>query len=49
MLTHMLTQEAGRRARFLHDQAGSNRVGGHLERIGIKAAVIHGIKSLLSH
>jgi ATP-dependent RNA helicase RhlE len=45
MLTHMLTQAAGQALVFCRTKRGSDRVGDHLERIGIKAAVIHGNKS----
>ena len=45
-LTHVLTQEAGSQALvFCKTKRGSDRVGEHLERAGIKAAVIHGNKS----
>ena len=46
VLTHLLTQEAGSQALvFCKTKRGSNRVGEHLERAGIKTAVIHGDKS----
>jgi ATP-dependent RNA helicase RhlE len=46
MLTHVLTQEAGSSALvFCRTKRGSDRVGEHLERAGIKVAVIHGNKS----
>ena len=46
MLTHVLTQEAASHALvFCKTRRGSDRVGEHLERAGIKAAVIHGNKS----
>jgi ATP-dependent RNA helicase RhlE len=46
VLTHVLTQEAGSQALvFCKTKRGSNRVGEHLERAGIKTAVIHGNKS----
>src|SRR5215471_7561374 len=46
MLTHVLTQEAaGQALVFCKTKRGSDRVGQHLERAGIKAAVIHGNKS----
>jgi ATP-dependent RNA helicase RhlE len=46
MLTHVLTQEAASQALvFCKTKRGSDRVGEHLERAGIKAAVIHGNKS----
>jgi ATP-dependent RNA helicase RhlE len=45
-LTHVLTQEAGNQALvFCKTKRGSDRVGEHLERAGVKAAVIHGNKS----
>lgn len=45
-LTHVLTQEAANQALvFCKTKRGSDRVGEHLERAGIKAAVIHGNKS----
>jgi ATP-dependent RNA helicase RhlE len=46
VLTHLLTQDAGSQALvFCKTKRGSDRVGQHLERAGIKAAVIHGNKS----
>jgi ATP-dependent RNA helicase RhlE len=46
VLTHLLTQEGGNQALvFCKTKQGSNRVGEHLERAGIKTAVIHGNKS----
>jgi ATP-dependent RNA helicase RhlE len=46
LLTHLLTREAGNQALvFCKTKRGSNRVGEHLERAGIKTAVIHGNKS----
>jgi ATP-dependent RNA helicase RhlE len=46
VLTHVLTQEAASQALvFCKTKRGSDRVGEHLERAGIKAAVIHGNKS----
>jgi len=46
VLTHVLTQEASSQALvFCRTKRGSDRVGEHLERAGIKAAVIHGNKS----
>jgi ATP-dependent RNA helicase RhlE len=46
LLTHVLTQGAARQALvFCKTKRGSDRVGDHLERSGIKAAVIHGNKS----
>jgi len=46
MLTHVLTREAGGQALvFCKTKRGSDRVGEHLERAGIKTAVIHGNKS----
>jgi ATP-dependent RNA helicase RhlE len=46
LLTHVLTQEAASQALvFCKTKRGSDRVGEHLERAGIKAAVIHGNKS----
>jgi len=46
MLTHVLTQEGPIQALvFCKTKRGSDRVGEHLERAGIKAAVIHGNKS----
>jgi|SRR5579871_268855 len=45
-LTHVLTQEASSQALvFCKTKRGSDRVGEHLERAGIKSAVIHGNKS----
>src|SRR5262245_4079556 len=46
MLTHVLTREAASQALvFCKTKRGSDRVGEHLERAGIKTAVIHGNKS----
>jgi ATP-dependent RNA helicase RhlE len=46
VLTHVLTKEATNQALvFCKTKRGSDRVGEHLERAGIKAAVIHGNKS----
>ena len=46
VLTLVLTQEAASQALvFCKTKRGSDRVGEHLERAGIKAAVIHGNKS----
>jgi len=46
VLTHLLTQDAASQALvFCKTKHGSDRVGQHLERAGIKAAVIHGNKS----
>jgi ATP-dependent RNA helicase RhlE len=46
VLTKVLMQEAGTRALvFCKTKRGSDRVGDHLERAGIKTAVIHGNKS----
>jgi ATP-dependent RNA helicase RhlE len=50
VLTHVLTQEATQEGKnqalvFCKTKHGSDRVGEHLERAGIKAAVIHGNKS----
>ena len=46
MLTHVLTQDVGSPALvFCRTKRGSDRVGEHLERAGIKVAVIHGNKS----
>jgi ATP-dependent RNA helicase RhlE len=46
VLTHVLTQGAARQALvFCKTKRGSDRVGEHLERAGINAAVIHGNKS----
>src|SRR5262249_45506054 len=47
MLTHVLTREAASQQAlvFCRTKRGSDRVGEHLERAGIKAAVIHGNKS----
>jgi len=45
-LTHVLAREGASQALvFCRTKRGSDRVGGHLERVGIKAAVIHGNKS----
>jgi len=45
-LTHVLAQEADTQALvFCKTKRGSDRVGEHLERAGIKMAVIHGNKS----
>ena len=45
-LAHVLTQEAPSQALvFCKTKRGSDRVGEHLERTGIKTAVIHGNKS----
>lgn len=45
-LTHILLQApTGQALVFCRTKHGSNRVGDHLERAGIKAAVIHGNKS----
>src|SRR5262249_46352235 len=45
-LTHVLTQESASQALvFCKTKRGSDRVGEHLERAGIKTAVIHGNKS----
>jgi ATP-dependent RNA helicase RhlE len=45
-LTHVLTQEGENQALvFCKTKRGSDRVGEHLERAGIKTAVIHGNKS----
>jgi ATP-dependent RNA helicase RhlE len=45
-LTNVLTQDAGSQALvFCKTKRGSDRVGEHLERAGIKTAVIHGNKS----
>ncbi len=45
-LTHVLTQEGASQALvFCKTKRGSDRVGEHLERAGIRAAVIHGNKS----
>jgi len=45
-LTRVLTQEsAGQTLVFCKTKRGSDRVGEHLERAGIKTAVIHGNKS----
>jgi ATP-dependent RNA helicase RhlE len=45
-LTHVLTREAATQALvFCKTKRGSDRVGEHLERAGIKTAVIHGNKS----
>jgi len=46
MLTRVLAREtAGQTLVFCKTKRGSDRVGEHLERAGIKAAVIHGNKS----
>ena len=46
LLTHVLTQDAATQALvFCKTKRGSDRVGDHLERAGIKTAVIHGNKS----
>jgi ATP-dependent RNA helicase RhlE len=46
LLTHVLTQEGTSQALvFCRTKRGSDRVGDHLERAGIKMAVIHGNKS----
>jgi ATP-dependent RNA helicase RhlE len=46
LLTHVLTQDRSSQALvFCKTKRGSDRVGDHLERAGIKAAVIHGNKS----
>jgi ATP-dependent RNA helicase RhlE len=46
LLTHVLTQAPTSQALvFCKTKRGSDRVGDHLERAGIKAAVIHGNKS----
>ena len=46
ILTHLLTQDGASQALvFCKTKRGSDRVGQHLERAGIKAAVIHGNKS----
>src|SRR5689334_3148349 len=46
VLTHVLTQESANPALvFCRTKRGSDRVGEHLERAGIKVAVIHGNKS----
>lgn len=46
MLLHVLTREAARQALvFCKTKRGSNRVGTHLERAGVRVAVIHGNKS----
>jgi ATP-dependent RNA helicase RhlE len=47
MLTHVLTQDAAKPQAlvFCKTKRGSDRVGEHLERAGIKTAVIHGNKS----
>jgi ATP-dependent RNA helicase RhlE len=45
-LTHVLTQEAASQALvFCKTKRGADRVGEHLERAGIRTAVIHGNKS----
>src|SRR5262245_19128024 len=46
LLTHVLTKEGTSQALvFCKTKRGSDRVGEHLERAGIKTAVIHGNKS----
>jgi len=46
VLTHVLTQQATSHALvFCRTKRGSDRVGEHLERAGVKAAIIHGNKS----
>jgi len=46
VLTHVLTQEAETQALvFCKTKRGSDRVGEHLQRAGVKTAVIHGNKS----
>jgi ATP-dependent RNA helicase RhlE len=46
VLTHVLTQETGSQALvFCKTKRGSDRVGEHLVRAGIKTAVIHGNKT----
>jgi ATP-dependent RNA helicase RhlE len=46
MLTHVLTRDRASQALvFCKTKRGSDRVGEHLERAGVKAAVIHGNKS----
>jgi ATP-dependent RNA helicase RhlE len=46
VLTHVLTQQADHQALvFCRTKRGADRVGEHLERSGIKTAVIHGNKS----
>jgi ATP-dependent RNA helicase RhlE len=46
VLTHVLTRECASQALvFCKTKRGSDRVGEHLERAGIKTAVIHGDKS----
>ena len=46
LLTHLLTQEGATQTLvFCKTKRGSDRVGEHLERAGIKTAVIHGNKS----
>jgi ATP-dependent RNA helicase RhlE len=46
MLTHVLTREPASQALvFCKTKRGSDRVGEHLERAGIKTAIIHGNKS----
>jgi ATP-dependent RNA helicase RhlE len=46
LLTHVLTQEGSSQALvFCKTKRGSDRVGEHLGRAGIKTAVIHGDKS----
>jgi ATP-dependent RNA helicase RhlE len=45
VLTHVLTKAASQALVFCKTKRGVDRVGEHLERAGIKAAVIHGNKS----
>jgi ATP-dependent RNA helicase RhlE len=45
LLTHVLRQSGEQALVFCRTKHGSNRVGQHLERAGINAAVIHGNKS----
>jgi ATP-dependent RNA helicase RhlE len=46
LLTHVLAQDPASQALvFCKTKRGSDRVGDHLEHVGIKAAVIHGNKS----
>jgi ATP-dependent RNA helicase RhlE len=46
LLTHVLTQPAASQALvFCRTKHGSDKVGDHLERAGVKVAVIHGNKS----
>jgi ATP-dependent RNA helicase RhlE len=46
LLTHVLREAAADQALvFCKTKRGSNRVGEHLERVGVRAAVIHGNKS----